>query len=150
MSAAPLTATIFAIALLAHLGLKLWLASRQIRAIARHRDQVPAAFADSISLRTHQRAADYSISRLRLGLLEIALGTAVLLASWVHRAGEDWRDRVAGWLPDHGIDAWVVQRDVADPELYDFKEGRRLGGKRQAVQTAEPQQDFGRLDVLNL
>ena len=39
---------------------------------------------------------------------------------------------------------------LADPELYDFREGRRLGGKRQAVQTAEPQQDFGRLDVLNL
>lgn len=45
-------------------------------------------------------------------------GTAALLASWVHVAGEDWRNRVASWLPAHGIDAWVVQRDVADPALY--------------------------------
>ncbi len=98
MSAAPLTATIFAAALLAHLGLKLWLASRQIRAIARHRNQVPAAFADSISLRTHQRAADYSISRLRLGLLEIALGTAVLLA-WTLLGGLDaLNDGLLRWL----------------------------------------------------
>lgn len=45
-------------------------------------------------------------------------GTAALLASWVHVEGEDWRTRVSSWLPDHGIDAWFVQRDVADPALY--------------------------------
>ncbi|MFE3104545.1 DUF7782 domain-containing protein [Nocardia tengchongensis] len=45
-------------------------------------------------------------------------GTAALLASWVHLEGQDWRSRVASWLPDHGIDAWIVQRDVADPALY--------------------------------
>lgn len=45
-------------------------------------------------------------------------GVASLLASWVHVDGEDWRARVASWLPDHGVDAWIVQRDVADPELY--------------------------------
>src|SRR5699024_5047515 len=45
-------------------------------------------------------------------------GIATLLAAWVHRRGEHWRDRVASWLPDHGVEAWIVQRDVADPELY--------------------------------
>lgn len=45
-------------------------------------------------------------------------GTAALLASWVHVEGEDWRSRIASWLPAHGVDAWVVQRDVADPALY--------------------------------
>ncbi|MGW4481721.1 DUF7782 domain-containing protein [Rhodococcus triatomae] len=45
-------------------------------------------------------------------------GTASMLASWVHVAGDDWRARVASWLPSHGVDAWVVQRDVADPALY--------------------------------
>lgn len=44
-------------------------------------------------------------------------GTGQLLASWLHRAGEDWTDRVARWLPP-GTDAWFVQRDVADPGLY--------------------------------
>lgn len=45
-------------------------------------------------------------------------GVASLLASWLHVDGEDWRSRVSSWLPAHGIDAWIVQRDVADPALY--------------------------------
>ena len=44
----------------------------------------------------------------------------------------------------------VEPSHLADPNLYDFKEGKRLGGKRQAVQTASPEPDYGRLDVLNL
>ncbi len=44
-------------------------------------------------------------------------GTGHLLASWLHVAGQDWADRVGGWLPP-GTDAWFVQRDVADPALY--------------------------------
>jgi methylase of polypeptide subunit release factors len=44
-------------------------------------------------------------------------GTAQLLGSWVHRAGEDWEGRVSGWLPD-GVDALVVQREVLDPTEY--------------------------------
>ncbi|MDR7303152.1 DUF7782 domain-containing protein [Haloactinomyces albus] len=45
-------------------------------------------------------------------------GTGQLLASWVHRRGEDWQERVTGWLPSEDVDAWFVQRDVADPALY--------------------------------
>ncbi|MFD7656672.1 methyltransferase [Actinosynnema sp. NPDC059797] len=46
-------------------------------------------------------------------------GVGQLLASWLHRKGEDWADRVASWLPrGGGVDAWFVQRDVADPTLY--------------------------------
>ncbi len=44
-------------------------------------------------------------------------GVGQLLASWSHRAGEDWAERVTSWLPP-GVDAWFVQRDVADPALY--------------------------------
>ncbi|WP_436495892.1 DUF7782 domain-containing protein [Actinokineospora sp. HUAS TT18] len=45
-------------------------------------------------------------------------GVGQLLASWLHRRGEDWAERVASWLPDEGIDAWFVQRDIAEPALY--------------------------------
>jgi methylase of polypeptide subunit release factors len=45
-------------------------------------------------------------------------GVGQSLASWVHRGGEDWTDRVASWLPRGGVDAWFVQRDVAEPSLY--------------------------------
>nr|WP_198428130.1 methyltransferase [Nocardia bovistercoris] len=45
-------------------------------------------------------------------------GTAAMLGAWIHVDGQDWRQRVSSWLPAHGVEAWVVQRDVADPALY--------------------------------
>lgn len=45
-------------------------------------------------------------------------GQAHLLASWLHVEGEDWRERVGGWLREGGCDAWVVERDVQDPAEY--------------------------------
>jgi methylase of polypeptide subunit release factors len=44
-------------------------------------------------------------------------GTAQLLANWLHVRGDDWRDRVGGWLPE-GCDALVLQREVQDPAEY--------------------------------
>ncbi|CED91921.1 DUF7059 domain-containing protein [Actinomyces succiniciruminis] len=44
-------------------------------------------------------------------------GFAVMLGNWEHHAGQDWRERVSGWLPD-GVDAWVIQREVQDPVEY--------------------------------
>src|SRR5690349_8940282 len=70
---------VFAAALLAGLGLKFWLATRQIRHVARHRTEVPAAFAGTVPLAAHQKAADYTVSKARLGLLEMAFGASVLL-----------------------------------------------------------------------
>ena len=43
----------------------------------------------------------------------------------------------------------VEPSHLADSDLYDFRNGERLGGKRQAVQTAEPA-SYGRVDILNL
>ncbi|MFL6691676.1 MAG: M48 family metallopeptidase [Ramlibacter sp.] len=70
---------LFAAALVAGLGVKFWLATRQVRNVARHRGEVPAAFAGTVSLAAHQKAADYTVSKARLGLLEMAFGTVVLL-----------------------------------------------------------------------
>jgi len=70
---------VFAAALALGLVLKFWLGSRQIRHVAHHRGRVPAAFAHTISLTAHQKAADYTVAKARLGLLEMALGAAVLL-----------------------------------------------------------------------
>jgi STE24 endopeptidase len=71
--------SLFATALVVSLMVKFWLNSRQVRHVAQHRDTVPQAFAQSISLAAHQKAADYTVAKARLGLLELALGTAVLL-----------------------------------------------------------------------
>jgi hypothetical protein len=46
----PLTSLVFGAALLLNVLVKLWLASRQIRAVARHRGAVPAEFARAIPL----------------------------------------------------------------------------------------------------
>lgn len=45
-------------------------------------------------------------------------GVMQFLANWAHVAGEDWGDRVASWLAGTGLDAWVIQREVADPVTY--------------------------------
>lgn len=68
--------------------LKFWLASRQVRHVARHRGQVPEAFAATVSLQAHQRAADYTLAKARFGLLSMAFGTAVLLG-WTLLGGLD-------------------------------------------------------------
>ncbi|HEX5740883.1 MAG TPA: methyltransferase [Pilimelia sp.] len=45
-------------------------------------------------------------------------GTMQFLANWAHVRGEDWAGRVAGWVAGTGLDAWVIQREVADPLAY--------------------------------
>jgi STE24 endopeptidase len=79
---------VFAVTLLAMLLTRMWLTSRQIRHVAQHRDQVPAAFAGTVTLAAHQRAADYTLARQRLDLLSTAWGGAVLLG-WTLLGGLD-------------------------------------------------------------
>ncbi|HEY0823369.1 MAG TPA: M48 family peptidase, partial [Ramlibacter sp.] len=78
----------FALFLVASLAVKFWLASRQVRYVARHRDAVPAPFEGIVSLPAHQKAADYTIAKGRLGILETAVAAAVLLA-WTLLGGLD-------------------------------------------------------------
>ena len=79
---------VFAAALVLGLLARFYLASRQIRHVAQHRDTVPSAFASTISLEAHQKAADYTITKARFGLLEMAFGAAVLLC-WTLLGGID-------------------------------------------------------------
>ncbi len=93
----------FAIALVAGVLLKLWLATRQMRHVAQHRTAVPAAFADRITLAAHQKAADYTITKSRFGLLELACGSAVLLG-WTLLGGLDWLNQTL--LTVMGANLW--------------------------------------------
>ncbi|KQW69957.1 MULTISPECIES: M48 family metallopeptidase [unclassified Methylibium] len=88
---------LFAAFLVGSLLLRVWLASRQIRHVATHRHSVPAAFEATVSLPAHQRAADYTLAKLRLGLLTTAFGAAVLLG-WTLLGG---LDALNGWLLAH-------------------------------------------------
>ena len=58
---------------------RFWLASRQIRHVLQHRSSVPAQFAEKITLESHQKAADYTIAKVKLGLVDLFLSVAVLL-----------------------------------------------------------------------
>jgi STE24 endopeptidase len=90
--------SVFAAFLVAGLLLKFWLASRQIRHVAAHRSQVPAAFAARIPLDAHQKAADYTITKTRFGILELAWGAAVLLG-WTLLGGLDVLNQtLLGWI----------------------------------------------------
>jgi STE24 endopeptidase len=87
-----------AIALLANLGLKLWLATRQARHVAQHQHQVPAAFAGTISLQAHQKAAQYTLAKSKIGLWDMALEALVLLG-WTLLGALDWLNQsLLAWL----------------------------------------------------
>lgn len=92
MQAAATLTLAFAVFLLAGLVVKFWLSGRQVRHVARHRDAVPPPFAQTVSLAAHQKAADYTLAKSRVGVLETAFGAAVLLA-WTLLGGLDALNR---------------------------------------------------------
>ena len=71
---------LFLVALATTTTLQLWLAKRHMRNVSAHRNHVPDEFSGSIPLSAHEKAADYTIAKTRLGVLEILAGTVVLLA----------------------------------------------------------------------
>jgi STE24 endopeptidase len=76
---APSFTLLFVVALSLTLAVRLWLAARQIAHVSAHRDATPAAFASRIDAASHRKAADYTVAKQRLGLLETAVDAAVLL-----------------------------------------------------------------------
>ena len=73
-------ASIFVAALAVSLIVRVWLARRQIAHVAGHRAKVPPAFASRIGLPAHQKAADYTVAKQRLGIVETIVDAVVLLA----------------------------------------------------------------------
>ena len=80
---------IFLVALVLSYAVELWLASRQFAHVEAHRDTVPEAFAASITLEAHQKAADYTLAKGRLGEVDRAISVAVLLL-FTLGGGIDW------------------------------------------------------------
>src|SRR4051812_11785715 len=71
---------LFLCALVAASATRLWLAARQIRHVKAHRDAVPPSFASTIALSAHQKAADYTTAKARLGMIDVLISAATLLA----------------------------------------------------------------------
>ncbi len=72
--------------------MRLYLSQRQIRFVSQHREKVPESFADNISLEDHQKAADYTISKVKFGHLPLFYDAALLLI-WTLGGGLDWLDK---------------------------------------------------------
>ena len=85
---------LLAAGLLVHVALKLWLNARQVRHVAAHRELVPAAYAHTITLADHQKAADYTLAKARLAQWDILLD-ALLLLGWTLLGGLDMLNQ---WL----------------------------------------------------
>lgn len=71
---------LFVFAVVAGVGLELWLSGRQAAAVALHRERVPGPFVASISAAEHAKAADYTLARLRFGRLGTLIDAALTLA----------------------------------------------------------------------
>jgi STE24 endopeptidase len=95
---------LFAAAVCVTLLLKVALMLRQIRHVQAQREAVPAPFAESISLESHRRAADYTRARMRLGIVDAAVGAAFVLALTLG----------GGLQAIHtGLDAWFATGGLA-------------------------------------
>ena len=75
----PVFSVLFVAFLMLTLVLQFWLGSRHIRHILQHRSTVPAEFATKIPLAAHQKAADYTIAKTKLGMLMLLVSSAVLI-----------------------------------------------------------------------
>jgi methylase of polypeptide subunit release factors len=64
-------------------------------------------------------------------------GVAQFLGNWEYREGIDAFDRVAEWLDETDLDAWIVEREVQDAALYSETwirdGGTRAGGRFDAL-----------------
>ncbi len=98
---------IFLVALAAATATRLWLAARQASHVRAHRDAVPESFAGTIPLAAHQKAADYTVAKVRLGIAELLVGVALLLAltfgGLLERIAQAWAALAAPGGIGHGV-----------------------------------------------
>lgn len=77
---------IFLAAVILMTAVEVWLSFRQGRYVAAHRDEVPTAFKEQISLSAHQKAADYTVAKGKFKRTE-TLYSMVILVLWTLGGG---------------------------------------------------------------
>lgn len=80
---------LFLVMLAISTSIRLYLSQRQINNVLKNRDSVPDSFADKISLQDHQKAADYTTSKVRFGRLPLFYEVALILI-WTLGGGLQW------------------------------------------------------------
>jgi len=82
---------LFLLALAGSLLLRFWLATRQLIHVKKHRDTVPDSFAGKVPLEDHHKAADYTVTNTRIGMVALAYDSLLLLG-WTLGGGLEWLD----------------------------------------------------------
>jgi STE24 endopeptidase len=75
------------------LAIQLWLEQRQLRHVSAHRGAVPDAFAGQITLEAHQKAADYTVTKVSLSRIEL-IYSAIILLGLTLGGGLNWLDQL--------------------------------------------------------
>jgi len=91
--------TLFILAVVAETATRFYLSTRQITAVTSNRDRVPEPFRAEIAPADQQKAADYTVTRARLGRLQTIV-EAVLTLAFTLGGGIAWFDswwRQLGW-----------------------------------------------------
>ena len=70
---------IFLIAIVISYSIQFWLSIRQKSFVSTHREAVPEAFKDSVALDAHQKAADYTVEKGKLGDIDSVISVVFLL-----------------------------------------------------------------------
>ena len=83
---------LFLVMLLISTLMRLYLSQRQINVVTQNRAQVPATFSDKISLEDHQKAADYTTTKVKFGRLPLFYDITLLLI-WTLGGGLEWLDQ---------------------------------------------------------
>ena len=92
-------ALLFLAAVACTAAVRFWLGLRHLSHVSANRAAVPAEFSSQISLESHQRAADYTCAKTRLGLASAAIEIALLLLL-TFGGGLQWlSDVAASFLP---------------------------------------------------
>lgn len=92
---------IFLIVAFSYVIVLLWLNIRQSKAIVQSFDEIPSEFSKKITLKEHQKAAEYTQAKLKLNHFEVIFSTTVLLL-WTLGGGLDYLDNI-----------WQAQTDNA-------------------------------------
>ncbi|MEM7027610.1 MAG: M48 family peptidase, partial [Pseudomonadota bacterium] len=82
---------IFILCLSASIVTQWVLVKRHIKHIRANREQVPADFTDKIPTESHHKAADYTQAKVRTGLAELIVGSAIILL-WTLGGGLQFLD----------------------------------------------------------
>lgn len=138
----PSFQNIFLAALIITYGLKLWLALRQMQHVHLNRNRAPDAFAASIPLDQHQKAAEYTLAKTRFSLPHMTLDAGLLLLftlggglQWLHESASSLTES-ALWQGVFLLVALSVLTSLAEIPLSLYRQfviEARFGFNRQSL-----------------